>query len=589
MLTKLTITNFKGIPDCSLNLDSAVVFVGPNNSGKTTALQALSLWEVGVHAWMSKRPEESTAKKRTGITVNRRDLIVIPVSDAKSLWKKQKVRIGNTDAQKKKKSENVLIAITVEGTLGGQTWTCGLEFDYANPESIYCRPTANRDNILWDLTEHWRERLNNLRVAFLPPMSGLIAVERKLEQGSIDVLIGEGQTAQVLRNLCYTLFQNSRNAKWTKLLENMESLFGVRLLEPEYDSARGEIFVYYSNYGDSKKNRLELSSAGRGLQQTLLILAFLYLHPGAVVLLDEPDAHLEILRQKQIYEIIKSVAKEQGGQILVATHSEVVLNESAAKDTVIAFLGTPHILNDNNRNQLVKSLAEYGWEHYFLAEQKGWVLYLEGSTDLDILREFAELLNHPAKNDLSKPFLHLMGNNVPGSARKHFHALREAKPDLIGFALFDRIPEEKITNLHGLKEWSLKRSEIENYFCTKAVLLRWARSTLNPMIQNTLWTPAEQDEQANAMLSAIKAVEGSMQILKKTDLWSPNLKASDDALRPVLENYYERLGRQETVQKSRFHELIPFMEADEVDKEIHEVLDEIHRIARATVKKNDHV
>ena len=586
MLTKLIITNFKGIPDCSLDLDNAVVFVGPNNSGKTTALQALSLWEVGVRAWLSKRTEESKAKKRPGVTVNRRDVIAIPVSDAKLLWKKQKVRIGKTDGQNKQKTENVHVTVTVCGTLGEQEWTCGLEFDYANPESFYCRPTAGKDNILWNLTEQQREMLTNLRVAFLPPMSGLIAVERKLEQGSIDVLIGEGQTAQVLRNLCYMLFQDEHSEKRAELHKHMEFLFGIRLLEVEYDPVRGEIFVYYANHGDSKKDRLELSSAGRGLQQTLLILSFLYLNPGAIVLLDEPDAHLEVLRQKQIYEIIKSVAREQRGQILAATHSEVVLNESATKDTVIAFLGTPHLLNDNNRNQLVKSLAEYGWMHYFLAEQEGWVLYLEGLTDLDILREFAKLLNHPVKNDLVKPFLHPMGNNFPKSAEKHFHALREAKPNLLGFALFDRIPKEQIKNIRGLKEWSLERNEIENYFCTRDVLLRWARGNVNPLMQNTLWTPTEQDEHENAMLLAIKAVEESTQILKKTDLWSPNLKASDDVLRPILENYYERLGRSSTVQKARFHELVQFMKADEVNKEIREVLDEIHRIAVAATQKN---
>ena len=49
--------------------------------------------------------------------------------------------------------------------------------------------------------------------------------------------------------------------------------------------------------------RLDLSSAGRGLQQTLLLLAYMYSNPGAVLLLDEPDAHLEILRQRQIYGV----------------------------------------------------------------------------------------------------------------------------------------------------------------------------------------------------------------------------------------------------------------------------------------------
>jgi len=582
MLTKLSMTNFKGVPDCTLNLDHAVVFVGPNNSGKTTALQALSLWEVGVHAWMSKRSEESKAKKRVGVTINRRDLIAVPVSDAIYLWKKQKVRSGITDEQSKSKVENVHVTITVVGTLDGQLWTCGLDFDYANPESFYCRPTFGDDNILWNLTERQREMLNNLRVAFLPPMSGLVSVERKLEQGSIDVLIGEGQTAQVLRNLYYLLFQEDRNGKWAELITNMDSLFGVRLLEPEYDSVRGEISVYYWNHGDSKKkDQLELSSAGRGLQQTLLILTFLYLHPGSIILLDEPDAHLEILRQKQIYEIIKNVARKQGGQVLVATHSEVILNESAAKDTVIAFLGEPHCLND--RQQLAKSLTQYGWEHYFLAKQKGWVLYLEGSTDLDILRAFAELLDHPAKNDLANPFLHQMGNNLPKSAEKHFHALREAYPHLLGFALFDQIPKDQIKDMRGLLECSLQRREIENYFCTKDVLLRWARGKPDDSIVNTLLAPefvSEQTERENAMLSAIEDAEKSIRFMKKTDLWSPKLKTSDYVLRPILEDYYERLGRPSSIaQKSRFHELIPFMEPHEVDQEISDVLNSIHEIA----------
>ena len=41
MLTKLTIRNFKRFDEVEIELGNAVVFIGPNNSGKTTALQAL--------------------------------------------------------------------------------------------------------------------------------------------------------------------------------------------------------------------------------------------------------------------------------------------------------------------------------------------------------------------------------------------------------------------------------------------------------------------------------------------------------------------------------------------------------------------
>ena len=140
---------------------------------------------------------------------------------------------------------------------------------------------------------------------------------------------------------------------------------------------------------------LDLSSSGRGLQQTLLILAYMYANPGAVLLLDEPDAHLEILRQRQIYRLITEAAAESNSQIIAASHSEVLLNEAAGKDTVVAFVGKPHRIDDRG-SQVLKALRAIGFEDYYLAEQVGWVLYLEGSTDLAILQAFARRLGHEA-------------------------------------------------------------------------------------------------------------------------------------------------------------------------------------------------
>ena len=48
MLTKLTIRNFKRFEEVEIELGSPVVFAGPNNSGKTSALQALALWDIGL-------------------------------------------------------------------------------------------------------------------------------------------------------------------------------------------------------------------------------------------------------------------------------------------------------------------------------------------------------------------------------------------------------------------------------------------------------------------------------------------------------------------------------------------------------------
>ena len=55
MLIKLTIRNFKRFGEVEIELGSPVAFIGPNNSGKTSAMQALALWDIGLKRWNEKR------------------------------------------------------------------------------------------------------------------------------------------------------------------------------------------------------------------------------------------------------------------------------------------------------------------------------------------------------------------------------------------------------------------------------------------------------------------------------------------------------------------------------------------------------
>ena len=73
-------------------------------------------------------------------------------------------------------------------------------------------------------------------------MSGLAANETRLDRGAINVRIGEGRTAEVLRNLCHTIYEQKRDA-WKELVERIESLFGVQLEKPRYIQERGEIVM----------------------------------------------------------------------------------------------------------------------------------------------------------------------------------------------------------------------------------------------------------------------------------------------------------------------------------------------------------
>lgn len=582
MLTKLYIRNFKKLDNVEIELGNTVVFIGPNNSGKTTALQALALWEIGLRQWIAKRglPDPGTSahtatpRQRPGVTINRRDLIAIPVPDANLLWRNlhvRKVERSEETGERRQQTQNIRIDIIVEGVNGGSTWTCGLEFDYANQESFYCRPLRKQNGAQFERMEI-PSAAATTRVVFLPPMSGLAAVEPKWEPGRINVLLGEGQTAQVLRNLCYQIYaESNRQETWQTVVDYTQRLFGVKLLPPHYLVERGEITMAYEEPSGAQ---LDLSSAGRGLQQTLLLLAHLYANPGAVLLLDEPDAHLEILRQRQIYQLLTSIAQKQGSQIIAASHSEVVLNEAADRDIVIAFVGQPHRIDDRG-TQVAKSLREIGFDHYYQAEQTGWVLYLEGSTDLAILRAFAELLEHPAATYLERPFVVYVGN-TPNEVRKHFWGVREAKADLVGAAIFDRLGQPLPDGL-GATGLMWRRREIENYLCRPDVLLAYARHELRA---DNLFDLAETDRRVEAMQAAINEVSTSLETLRNLTPWSPDTKVTDDFLDPLFRRYFTKLELPNLLRKSDYHILARLMTKEQIDPEVSEKLDAILAVAQ---------
>ncbi len=578
MLTRLKIRNFKRFREADIELGRSVVLIGPNNRGKTTALQSLALWEIGLRLWKAKRKDKDSPEKRPGVAINRRDLITIPVPVANLLWHQVHVRnVRKEDG--KPKTSNLRIDVVVEGVTEGKEWSCGIEFDYSNEESLVCRPRRldgyEGAQVRQAKFSAIPEPAEQVRIAFLPPMSGLAAVEPKWELGRINVLLGEGQTAQVLRNLCHQIHTGSQQ-NWEDLVQKIRNLFGVELLPPQHEVARGEITMAYKE----DEAILDLSSSGRGLQQTMLLLAHLYANPGTVLLLDEPDAHLEILRQRQTYQLITELAEKTGSQVIAASHSEVVLNEAADKHVVVSFVGSPHRVDDRG-SQLLKALKEIGFEHYVLAEQTGWVLYLEGSTDLAILDTWARKLDHPAARYLERPFVHYVGNQ-PSEVRRHFWGLRDAKKDLVGVALFDRLERLPPDDL-GVEALQWSRREIENYLCQKDVLLAYARQDQ----PEDLFGLAEARHREQVMEDVIARLAEALHTLRGISPWSPDIKATDEFLDRLFAQYFERLGLPQLLRKTDYHVLARLMTKDQISSEIVDKLDRIVATARQAHPKLD--
>jgi len=578
MLTSVRVRNFKRLRDVEIELGKSVVLIGPNNSGKTAALQALALWDIGLRQWTSKRGAKASPAKRPGVAINRRDLISIPVPRAKLLWADLHVREGGNSSGKST-TKNIRIDVIVEGVTDGQEWSCGFEFDYTNEESLLCRPVRKagfQDKPVKsaEFTEV-PDVAEKVRIAYLPPMSGLAAEEPKWEPGRVNVLLGQGETAQVRRNLCYQIYEEQRE-EWKALCVRIRELFGVELKPPQFVRERGEITMEYKELSGVD---LDLSCSGRGLQQTLLLLAHLCAHPNTALLLDEPDAHLEVFRQRQTFQLLTEVAEQRDSQIIAASHSEVVLNEAADKDIVIAFVGKPHRINDRG-SQLVKALKDIGFDQYYFAEQRGWILYLEGSTDLEILRRFAKTLKHEAAQLLERPFVHYVGK-LPQKACDHFYGLREAYRDLAGIAIHDRLDDSAVLQetKPGLTQLMWRRRELENYLCMEDVLLLYARS------ENGGELFASQREKI--MKESIGELSSAARKMRKPDVWSADIKATDDFLDPLFENYYEKLRQKNLLRKTNYHILAGLVPRDKIDGEIVEKLNAIVEVAKKASPKGE--
>ena len=473
LLHYIEIENFKRFGDKQrIELQHPAVLIGPNNCGKTSAIQALALWSQAVRTWYDAR-KDSAAKKRTGAAINRLNIVAVPVQRTRFFWHNTQVRTGN---------QNIEMVLTVGVEYQGKVVALPMRFRNDGDELVYCSP-ENEVSTNLDLMAH----AASIKVELLYPMSGLETEEPLLQPGRIDVLLGQGQTAQVLRNLCLLVARDSPD-DWSRIRQLMQRLFKMQLLEPK-ETARGSIELQYRQ--GKVKETLDVSSSGRGFQQMLLIFAYLYSHKNSVLLVDEPDAHLEILRQKQVYVLLRDIASENGSQVVMVTHSEVILGE--ALDTNLTLLLDGQADDLAKKQDIGNSLKHFGAEHYVKARERGYVLYVEGSTDVDMLRALAERSGHPVaqiwderinsfyvQNNYPDQTLEAELERVEGgfgiTPKAHFNGLRNLLPQLQGVAILDndsgKSRQSELSAPLRIAYW--KRYEAENYFVTPALLRKYA-------------------------------------------------------------------------------------------------------------------
>ena len=574
MITNIRIRDFKKLEDTEFNLGGApVVLVGPNNCGKTSILQALAMWHHGVDYWCQhythRRKEGSDQPRGASISLN--EFHALTADDAKEIWRDKRVSSGRGGAD----AQRVKIGIDVFGVDGREKWDISTEFTYRARPTISCGPSVDgyrKGETPADVAARWKRHLPH--VAFLQPMSGMSEAEDVFgEIGSLLDRLGKGKTADVLRNICYLLAPPKGKVdeqkwkrgqeRWTELARIIERKFpGVRLNPPEKDPrGKGKIKLTYREGG----KEYDLSSGGRGFHQTLLLLAFLFWTPGSVVLLDEPDAHLETVRQQDNFSMYSEVAEKLGSQLIIASHSEVVMRQASPGAIVRVVEGSVTPLNSKHDvAQFAKLLTTIGGDKVAQAMTHEHIVFLEGRSDREFLAAFAEkLFGNEAAEKIRRVNLEQVGN-VVSRARDLFNGLKSASPNLRGFALFDNDTRDKMqgaaaddARLNGLIMECWRRREVENYLLLPDVLRRHAQD------------PKNKEHSAQLFMGSAIERKTAPAVLenRKDDSWREH--SMKEYIRNVFAEFHKKAGGTPW-DDSRCYTLVQYMEPHEIPDEVRE-------------------
>ena len=586
LLHYVEIENFKRYGERQrIELEHPAVLIGPNNCGKTSVLQAIALWSIGLKTWKAEA-ENSRAEKKQGKALNRLNILSVPVPKTRHFW--HNLRVTKKD-----------LRITVGVDVGGAAHPVTMVYrHHASDELVYCEPARE------SLADEAGFRAGcELDLALLYPMSGISADEAVILPQRIEFFLGRGSTAEVLRNICLQVFQKA-SGDWREIKELMRRLFQVDLNEPQVNE-KGGVDITYQQAGTS--GEMDLGLSGRGFQQMLLIFAHLHLHKRSVLLIDEPDAHLEILRQQQVYVLLRDIAHKNGCQVALVTHSEVLLRE--ALDDNLSLILHGRVENLAAKEDIRASLKHFGAEHYVRARETGHVLYVEGSTDVDMLRAFARRLIHPVAGwleDGGKLNVYYLEDNFPEvdrspeaelqrveggyglSADKHFGALKRMLPDLRGLVLQDNDGRgRKESDQGGLNKLVWKRYEAENYFISPELLAASAKreggggdlfdeapaAVLQELLLEHVFDGSQED------LANYNRADSSTQ---KT-LWRAQTQTRK--LSVFAEEFYRRLAVRTAApmicRKGGLHELVALCEASDLNGEVKAKLDALLALLKA--------
>jgi energy-coupling factor transporter ATP-binding protein EcfA2 len=461
-IRRLRVENFKCLLNHDIEFQDFDLLIGPNMCGKSTVLQALSVFQFCLSATLVKRknPDGNEGIRFENRGFGQDQFTAIPVSTPLDLW---------TDRLQMRNKEQVWIKIEVTFDNGGiVTMEIGLPH---NRFSVH--PTTT----LTDLSE-----LTGVSIVSVPSFAGLLVKEQYLTPAMRRDLIAKGRHGEVIRNALLDL-KAKANEKFNELKAILSHELGAELKHVNFDEER-DIFID-CRYDEKRRKTLDVSSAGSGFHQFLQIFAFMLLKPPSTVLLDEPDAHIHSALQKKLLSLLRQISQKEDIQVIIATHSKELIN-AVRPHSIISFSnGYPKRLHA--RYDVLEAVQNLGvLDNIDLANFKDCqkVIFVESPFDRKCVEAFVtkcgdkELLRRLQKGVV---FIWLGGKDKPVlDILKTLQQLFETNNRVDALVIRDRdflLDEDfdsydSCPNDGGVTRHIWRKHEVENFLILPSVIIR---------------------------------------------------------------------------------------------------------------------
>lgn len=313
----LTLRNFKRFSQATFDLRTLNLLVGPNNSGKSTVLQALSLFQFCVRSTLRRK---NAGYVLENVSLGQEEFAVIPVADPLDLWKDRK-------AQRAGKH----LKIELEAKLSNETQLAFL-IDL----------TFNRFGIQPEVRQGSPDGLESLNIVFVPGYVGFLPREERRTPVVRQSLVAQGRHGEIIRNILLDLYSTPDSYQAFQGL--LREVFPeIELIEPSFEE-KTDLYIRVRYREDAtageRKTKgmrgLDLISAGSGFHQFLQIFSNILYSRPSTLLLDEPDAHLYATLQKEVLRLFKALLRDRRvEQLLIATHSTELISRIQPNEIIL--------------------------------------------------------------------------------------------------------------------------------------------------------------------------------------------------------------------------------------------------------------